>query len=178
MNPKLFSETVKKPQLKDLSSSRVNNFRDMTYKNHTTLNNDCTYNPSQNTSEESEVNDKWEEVVNKRRRKIIVNGANTSAKLRVISKNKALFVTRFGPETNSEDIEDFIKENKNILAKVTKLKTKHNSYASFHVEVRDSDFETLFTSEIWPEGSMISEFYGRLRTEHSDTNSTESISTE
>ena len=124
-------------------------------------------------------NNKWLEVVNKRRRnKTMVNGINTQAKLRVIAKSKALFVTRLDPETNNTDVENFIRENNNISAKVTKLKTEHHSYASFHVEVSENDFEALFTSEIWPEGSLISEFFGKLRTEQTDVNSGEHVSSE
>ncbi|GBN74085.1 La-related protein 7 [Araneus ventricosus] len=37
------------------------------------------------------------------------------------------------------------------------------SYASFHVEVFESDFHLLSDASIWPEGCLVTEFFGRLK---------------
>lgn len=180
-NAKLFSETIKQNQCKELCGQQDDANRNKINPSQLITNIGDTSSTSNNIMQERDANEnnKWLEVVNKRRRnKTIVNGINTHAKLRVIAKSKALFVTRLDPETNNTDVENFIRENNNISAKVTKLKTKHHSYASFHVEVSENDFEALFTSEIWPEGSLISEFFGKLRTEQTDVNSGEHVSSE
>ena len=80
----------------------------------------------------------------------------------VCNKKRALFVTRFDPLVTSEDVEEIVKEQ-NISVKCTKLRTKYDSYSSFHVEVTESDFQTISNPNVWPNGIMIGPFYGKLR---------------
>ncbi|GBN70637.1 hypothetical protein AVEN_91910-1 [Araneus ventricosus] len=44
-----------------------------------------------------------------------------------------------------------------------RLKTKYQSYASFHIEVYGNDLQQLLDSTFWLEGCLIAEFYGKLR---------------
>ncbi|GBM64816.1 hypothetical protein AVEN_178548-1 [Araneus ventricosus] len=44
-----------------------------------------------------------------------------------------------------------------------RLKTKFQSYASFHIEVYENDFQQLLDSMFWPEACLAAEFYGKLR---------------
>ncbi|GBN10495.1 hypothetical protein AVEN_191968-1 [Araneus ventricosus] len=44
-----------------------------------------------------------------------------------------------------------------------RLKTKYQSYASFHIEVYENDLKQLLDSTFWPAGCLITEFYGKLR---------------
>ena len=49
--------------------------------------------------------------------------------------------------------------------KITKLKTKFDTYSSFHIEIEEEQFEEFFNADFFPEGSFISPFYGKLRSE-------------
>lgn len=82
----------------------------------------------------------------------------------VCNKKKALFVTRFSPFVTEQDIDEIVKDLE-IPIKCTKLKTKYDSYSSFHVEVNESDYQVLSNPDIWPKGIMIGPFYGKLKNE-------------
>ncbi|GBM77524.1 hypothetical protein AVEN_55650-1 [Araneus ventricosus] len=43
------------------------------------------------------------------------------------------------------------------------IRTKLQSYASFHVQVFESDFHLLSDASIWSEGCLVTEFFGRLK---------------
>jgi hypothetical protein len=42
------------------------------------------------------------------------------------------------------------------------LKTKHNSYASFHVSVVENYFHLINNTGVWPNGCLIAPYYGPL----------------
>jgi hypothetical protein len=44
----------------------------------------------------------------------------------------------------------------------TRLKTKYNSYASFHFSVAEDDFHLINNTGVWPNGCLIAPYYGRL----------------
>jgi hypothetical protein len=44
----------------------------------------------------------------------------------------------------------------------TRLKTKHNSYASFHVSVAEDGFHLINNTGVWPNVCLIAPDYGRL----------------
>jgi hypothetical protein len=75
-------------------------------------------------------------VKNKQRRQPLI-GVRNCVSLPVVSKrerSRALFVSRFSPEVTTVDIEESLKEQLSLKRLVcTRLKTKFNTYASFHV---------------------------------------------
>jgi hypothetical protein len=44
----------------------------------------------------------------------------------------------------------------------TRLKTKFNAYASFHISVIEEDFPLINNTGVWPSGCIIAHFYGKL----------------
>jgi hypothetical protein len=86
--------------------------------------------------------------------------------LPVVSKkerSKALFVSRFSPEDTTTDIEESLKEQLSLKRIVcTRLKTKFDIYASFHVLVNEDDFPLVNNMDVWPNGCLIASFFGRL----------------
>ena len=125
---------------------------------------------SRNTRKVQYDNEKRKQTLNsvssntaKEKRKLIYGKSQTKDNL-VRDKKKALFVTRFGPNVTIQDVEDIVKDL-DIPIKCTKLKTKYNTYSSFHVEVNESEFQELSNPDIWPKGIMIGPFYGRLKEE-------------
>ncbi|XP_063242139.1 uncharacterized protein LOC134542114 isoform X3 [Bacillus rossius redtenbacheri] len=93
---------------------------------------------------------------------------------------KALFVTRFDPSVQEQEIVEYISSELNLdHIKVTKMKTKFNSYASFHVQVLEEDFSRINNIVFWPSGCLISPFFGKLHPEQilSNSSTTEELNT-
>jgi hypothetical protein len=44
----------------------------------------------------------------------------------------------------------------------TKLKTKFNSYSSFHIFVTEGEFSLINNTGVWPSGCLIAPYYGKL----------------
>ena len=76
---------------------------------------------------------------------------------------KSLFVSRFSPDVISSDVESSLKDQLQLASLAcSRLKTKYNSYASFHVSVAEDDFHLINNTGVWPNGCLIAPFYGRL----------------
>ncbi|KAI5721249.1 hypothetical protein M8J77_018115 [Diaphorina citri] len=75
-----------------------------------------------------------------------------------------LFVTRIAPETSSQKLGETLLSSVPDLTSVrcSKLKTKHESYTSFHVVVPDHQSSLVSCEEAWPEGALIKRFSGKL----------------
>lgn len=108
------------------------------------------------------------------------------ASLKERIRYKALFITRLDPSTTAAAVENDLKADLPVLddLKVSKLATRQNHYASFHIQVPLKDFPLINNTTIWPEGILVKEFYGRLTpdkcfgyTPPSDQNSTEPANT-
>lgn len=77
---------------------------------------------------------------------------------------KALFVTKLDPKLPAPELTSWLFKEytlKSIVA--TRLKTRHPSYASFHVAASNTEFDTINDTEIWPKNSIMSVFRGWLR---------------
>jgi hypothetical protein len=102
---------------------------------------------------------------NKQRRQPLI-GVRNCVSLPVVSKkerSKALCASRFSPEVTTVDIEESLKEQLSLKRLVcTRLKTKFNTYASFHVLVNEDDFPLVNNISVWPNGCLIAPFFGRL----------------
>ena len=96
-------------------------------------------------------------------------GVRNSSSLPIIArrvKTKSLFVSRFSPDVKCIDIENSLKEQLLLKSLVcTRLKTKFNTYASFHVSVAEEDFPLINNVGVWPDGCLIAPYYGRLTPE-------------
>jgi hypothetical protein len=106
----------------------------------------------------------------------IIGKATTQTKLKSARRMKHLdiFVSRLDPDTVKteveEDVKNVIRADDGLIADVSQvscvqLKTKHDSYASFHVCIllRDTSFnraaDILMSADIWPVGTLIRRFY-------------------
>jgi hypothetical protein len=88
-------------------------------------------------------------------------GVSSSLSLPVISKperSKALFVSRFSPEVTADDVHKSLKEQ----LVCTKLRTKFNSYSSFHISVMEDEFSLINNIGVWPSGCIIAPYYDKL----------------
>lgn len=78
-------------------------------------------------------------------------------------RHMALFVSRLDPETSVNDIEALIEpflEGRTPVC--SKMKTRFPSYSSFHLACDEAVFAALNKPEVWPEGSIFHQFFGRL----------------
>jgi hypothetical protein len=107
-------------------------------------------------------------------------GVRNSASLPIVSKrerSKALFVSRFSPEVTATDVEKSLKEQLSLKRLVcTRLKTKFNAYASFHISVNEEDFPPINNTAVWPNGCLIALFYGKLTSDQMYSSSAPLIS--
>jgi hypothetical protein len=113
------------------------------------------------------VNPSHAAVANKTKKsRVAMIGVRNSSSLTVVQKRvrrKSLFVSRFSPHVTASDVENSLKDQLQLASLVcTRLKTKHNSYASFHVSVAEDDFHLNNNTGVWPNGCLIAIFYGRL----------------
>ena len=100
-----------------------------------------------------------------RKPRVAMIGAGSSSSLSVVQKRrtKSLFVSRFSPDVTASDVENSLKDQLQIPSLTcTRLKTKHSSYASFHVSVPEDDFSLINNAGVWPNGCLIAPYYGRL----------------
>jgi hypothetical protein len=75
----------------------------------------------------------------------------------------SLFVSRFSPDVTAQDIKSSLEEQLELsYLTCTILKTKCNTFASFHVSVSENDFPLVNNTGVWPNGCLIAPFYGRL----------------
>ncbi|CAN7943357.1 unnamed protein product, partial [Ixodes pacificus] len=95
-------------------------------------------------------------------------GASVACKLSVApssSRRRALFVTKLDPVTTSTDIVGHLCSLDVENLKCHRLKTRYNTYASFHVSVAAEDFEKLSDPALWPKDCLFKPFRGALRQE-------------
>ncbi|GBM57525.1 hypothetical protein AVEN_97641-1 [Araneus ventricosus] len=98
--------------------------------------------------------------------KVVLNDAGKNSNLEIVGKmpkRKAIFLSRLGPSTTVNDITNYLSSLKLQYLQCNRLKTKFQSYASFHIEVYECDLQLLLDASFWPEGCLITEFYGKLR---------------
>ena len=106
-------------------------------------------------------------VQRKKRRPPLIGKRNDSALSVIKGKRSKVFISRLSPESTSKDIEDFINKTFKV-SHITceKLKTKHNSYASFKIDMVVTDSTNVFLPENWPDGVLVRKYF----TPKNDTN--------
>lgn len=74
------------------------------------------------------------------------------------------FVSRLSPTLSATELTKDLQKDVAELStiKCCKLKTRHPSYASFHVVVPEEQGRLLSSGDVWPEGSLIKRFTGKL----------------
>ena len=71
----------------------------------------------------------------------------------------AVFVSRLLPETTAEEMEAFVQDTHHMSSKCVKPDTKHQSYASFKVEVTCDNIPDMYDPEKWPVGAYVRRYY-------------------
>ncbi|GBN62678.1 hypothetical protein AVEN_90603-1 [Araneus ventricosus] len=86
--------------------------------------------------------------------KVVLNGAGKNSNLEIVGKmpkRKAIFLSRLGPSTTVNDITNYLSSLKLQYLQCNRLKTKFQSYASFHIEVSvaSDDQDVILITETW-----------------------------
>lgn len=121
------------------------------------------------TERPSNLDDGFKLVFHRKKKPVSVRGTVTSSKIRSAPKQRVglLFATRFDPETDASEVEEYVRETELIgykLCKVEPWNTNHNSYKSFKMvfELQDKPLSQFFKdmekAEIWPEDVMVRRF--------------------
>ena len=71
----------------------------------------------------------------------------------------AVFVSRLDPDTTEDDMERYVRETHNLKSTCTKLQSKHDSYASFKVEVFCQNISDFYSPDKWPAGIYLRRFF-------------------
>ena len=76
-------------------------------------------------------------------------------------KPAEVFISRLKPDTSTLEIESFAKTQFShaISISCTKLKTKYDSYSSFHITLTGITFSEFVNSENWSEGVLVKRFF-------------------
>lgn len=79
-----------------------------------------------------------------------------------------IFVTRIDPDTSAKKLGENLQSSIPQLSSVkcSRLKTKYESYASFHVIVPEAEKVLISTEDAWPEGALVRLFNGKLLQTH------------
>lgn len=122
----------------------------------------------------------WNEVIYKKKRQKVApkigtrsmtsdsgqSGSGSTLVRKVVTRKRtrALFVSRFSPHVSSQQIKEIVQGNVTLSQLlVSKIKCRYQSlYSSFYVEVLESEFCLVDDVNIWPDGCLIKEFFGKL----------------
>jgi hypothetical protein len=112
--------------------------------------------------------------------RIAMVGVRSSSSLSVVQKmvcRKSLSVSQLSTDVTASDVEKSLKDQLQLASLAwTIIKTKQNSYASFHVSVAEDDFLVNNNTGVWPNGCLIAPYYRRLSPDHISTVETPAMS--
>ena len=104
-----------------------------------------------------------------------VVGTSKSSSLKTIkkivrSRTANVFATRFDPETTAEQLKSYLDDHLNVDAKVQKVETRFDSYASFHIECICPDPEKFMDENVWPSDVFVRWWKNKRTINNSDDN--------
>jgi hypothetical protein len=94
----------------------------------------------------------------------VILGSNKDCGIKsipVIERPARIFVTRVDPEVEPKSLHKLILDKASIDCQVFKLKSKHDSYASYVFEVPKFYESCLLAPDLWPDGVLVKRFKGK-----------------
>ena len=109
----------------------------------------------------SDMADGFTVVQNKKKRRPPVIGKKPDHALKVLKgKRSSIFISRLSPDSTVRDIESFVHKSFNVSQlSCEKLKTRHDAYASFRLDITLTDCDDIFAPVNWPEGILIRKYF-------------------
>ena len=113
----------------------------------------------------SESSETWEIKSKRKRRPKLGKKEVTSLKvIKPLSKPADIIISRLDPETTEDQLTAFVESqfgNANSIV-CKKLKTKFDSYSSFHVSFQGVIFSEALLLGNWPAGALVKRFYASV----------------
>ncbi|KAG0410404.1 hypothetical protein HPB47_012475 [Ixodes persulcatus] len=106
-------------------------------------------------------------IVRRKQKTKVVEGTRAESRLGVVPRpprKRALFVSRLSPSTTASNVCEVLEDvlqGKSVHC--TKLLSKYDSYASFHVCVDTDCFDMINDPNVWPSGCLFRPFFGALK---------------
>ena len=100
----------------------------------------------------------WQEVQGKKskRKPRGITGAGKS-ELKIVKPKRLanVFTSCFDPLVTVEELKGYLEQKTNLEVEVEKVKTRFDTYSSFHVKCRCEDPETFMDQNNWPEKAFV-----------------------
>ncbi|KAG5881948.1 hypothetical protein JTB14_020512 [Gonioctena quinquepunctata] len=116
------------------------------------------------TTANSDSNNAWRQAKVRRRGKasyLIGDKGDDTGDLMTISKYIDLHVTRLKPDTQPDELLNFLKPTLSDV-RCSAVKSKFpQSYSSYKVSVKEEEMNKAWTQEVWPKGALVSHFLSR-----------------
>lgn len=81
-----------------------------------------------------------------------------------VPRERALFVSRLHPSTTVADITDALRTSlPEVSVTCTKLRSRYDTYSSFHISVKGDHFDSINEANVWPDGCIFRPFFGKLQ---------------
>lgn len=154
----------------DTTTNYLNNVNALPTAYHINNVNNQTYAPlpiavNNNTTTTNHIDDTTTNIlnnVNQQTSSVNLDPANGRLRqLRVLPPKKAIFISRFAPETTVEDIEFYIKTKLNFNADIITYKFTYSqprNVISFKLTVPFDLFENIIDHRFWPENTLVREY--------------------
>ena len=87
-----------------------------------------------------------------------ITGKAKSDTLKTIAKPRRManvFASRFDPDVTDDEVKNYLKEKLQLEMTVEKVKTRFNTYSSFHIICYCENPEVFMQEEIWPERTYV-----------------------
>ena len=116
----------------------------------------------------SDQNENFTVVQRRKKRPPVIGKKNDSALSVIKGKRSCLFISRLSPTSTPEDIESFIRSSFNVSQlRSEKLKTRHDGYSSFRVDMFVTDSTDVLSPDNWPDGVLIRKFFSARQSPNS-----------
>ena len=117
----------------------------------------------QSQKEENSKTSDWKIVTSRRKPQApIIGKVKSSIEAVTPIKISSIFVSRCSPNTSNDDLKEYLEsQNKWTIQSVLKLKTRHETYSSFRVDLlRDSakSEASYLNPDMWPESILVKRF--------------------
>ena len=85
-----------------------------------------------------------------------------------LSRPAEVFLSRLRPETSCEEVHHFAQSQFSTATSITctQLKSKFDSYSSFHLTIQGISFSDSINPNNWPEGVLVKRFYYKSGTDN------------
>ena len=92
---------------------------------------------------------------NKRKTQGITGAAKTDLKIVKPLRLANVFASRFDPDITAEQLTGYLQKETKLTVQVEKVKTKFDTYSSFHIKCRCEKPEIFMDENLWPEKAYV-----------------------